>query len=60
MPGFGDPSMWLRDLFMNYLFTTGYQMVPYENLQPILNEFGLKLFQNPTGYDISIEQYIKN
>lgn len=43
-----------------YLFTTGYQMVEYENLQSeifehliaILNEFGLKLFQNPTGYDI--------
>ena len=43
-----------------YLFTTGYQLVQYENLQSeifehliaILNEFGLKLFQNPTGYDI--------
>ncbi|MGE5420788.1 MAG: mechanosensitive ion channel family protein [Chloroflexota bacterium] len=43
-----------------YLFTTGYQMMPYENLQSeifehliaILNEFGLKLFQNPTGYDV--------
>lgn len=43
-----------------YLFSTGYQMVPYENLQSeifehliaILNEFGLKLFQNPTGYDV--------
>lgn len=43
-----------------YLFTTGFQMMPYENLQSeifehliaILNEFGLKLFQNPTGYDV--------
>lgn len=43
-----------------YLFSAGYQMVPYENLQSeifehliaILNEFGLKLFQNPTGYDV--------
>lgn len=43
-----------------YLFTSGFQMIPYENLQSeifehliaILNEFGLKLFQNPTGYDV--------
>lgn len=43
-----------------YLFTTGFQMMPYENLQSeifehliaILNEFDLKLFQNPTGYDV--------
>lgn len=40
-----------------YLFTTGYQMVPYENLQSeifehliaMLNEFGLKVYQNSAG-----------
>jgi hypothetical protein len=40
MPGSGNPSVWLRDLFI------------FEHLSAILNEFGLKLFQNPTGYDI--------
>ncbi|HLN19972.1 MAG TPA: mechanosensitive ion channel domain-containing protein [Bacteroidales bacterium] len=43
-----------------YFFTTGYQMVPYENLQSevfehlvaAMKEFGLKLFQHPTGYDV--------
>lgn len=43
-----------------YLFSRGYQTVPYENLQSeifehmiaVLNEFGLKLFQHPTGYDV--------
>ena len=47
-------------LLQVYLYTTGYQTVPYENLQSeifehliaILNEFGLKVFQNPTGYDV--------
>jgi miniconductance mechanosensitive channel len=43
-----------------YLFTKGYQTVPYENLQSeifehlfaILDEFGLKVFQQPSGYDV--------
>lgn len=43
-----------------YLFTKGYQTIPYENLQAeifehlmaILDEFGLKVFQQPSGYDV--------
>jgi miniconductance mechanosensitive channel len=43
-----------------YLFSSGYQMVPYETIQSeifehlfaILNEFDLKLFQHPTGFDV--------
>ncbi|HEX2969650.1 MAG TPA: mechanosensitive ion channel domain-containing protein [Bacteroidales bacterium] len=43
-----------------YLFSSQCGMIPYENLQSevfehliaILNEFDLKLFQNPTGYDV--------
>lgn len=51
-----------------YLFSTGYQTVPYENLQSeifehliaILNEFGLKLFQHPTGYDVVASNIISS
>ena len=40
-----------------YVFTKDNQIVPYENLQSeifehllaIMNEFGLKVFQQPTG-----------
>lgn len=43
-----------------YLFTKDHRTIPYENTQSeifehllaILNEFGLKVFQQPTGYDI--------
>lgn len=43
-----------------YVFTKNYQFIPYENLQSeifehllaILNEFGLKVFQQPTGEDL--------
>jgi miniconductance mechanosensitive channel len=43
-----------------YLFTKNNQFVPYENLQSeivehllaIMNEFGLKVFQQPTGDDL--------
>ena len=43
-----------------YLFTRNNQFVPYENIQSeifehllaIMNEFGLKVFQQPTGEDI--------
>jgi miniconductance mechanosensitive channel len=43
-----------------YLFTKNNQFVPYENLQSeivehflaILSEFGLKVFQQPTGDDL--------
>jgi miniconductance mechanosensitive channel len=43
-----------------YMFSTGYQMVTYENLQSeilehmlaMLSEFELKVFQHPTGYDV--------
>lgn len=43
-----------------YMFSTGYQMIPYENLQSeifehmlaMLKEFELKVFQHPTGYDV--------
>lgn len=64
MPGIGDSSVWLRDPFgliaSVQLGQVGYQMVQYENLRSeifehliaILNEFSLKLFQNPKGYDI--------
>ena len=41
-------------------FTLNNQMVPYENIQSeifehllaIMNEFGLKVFQHPTGDDL--------
>jgi miniconductance mechanosensitive channel len=43
-----------------YAFTRSYQMTPYENLQSeifehlisIMNQFGLKLFQEPSGDDL--------
>ena len=43
-----------------YLFTRSSQFVPYENLQSeilehllaIMNEFGLKVFQQPSGHDL--------
>jgi miniconductance mechanosensitive channel len=43
-----------------YLFTKNFQLIPYENLQSeifehllaIMNEFGLKVFQHPTGDDL--------
>lgn len=43
-----------------YLFTKNFQFTPYENLQSeifehllaIMNEFGLKVFQQPTGDDL--------
>jgi miniconductance mechanosensitive channel len=43
-----------------YLFTRSNQFVPYENLQAdifehllaIMHEFGLKVFQQPTGHDL--------
>jgi miniconductance mechanosensitive channel len=43
-----------------YLFTKNNQFVPYENIQSeivehllaIMNEFGLKIFQQPTGEDL--------
>ena len=43
-----------------YLFTKDYQFTPYENIQSeifehllaIMNEFGLKVFQQPTGEDL--------
>jgi miniconductance mechanosensitive channel len=43
-----------------YLFTKSFQLTPYENLQSeifehflaIMNEFGLKVFQHPTGDDL--------
>jgi miniconductance mechanosensitive channel len=43
-----------------YAFTNSYQMTPYENLQSeifehliaIMNQFGLKVFQDPTGDDL--------
>lgn len=51
-----------------YFFTTGYQMVPFENLQSeifehliaVLHEFGLSLFQNPTGYDVFASSLVPN
>jgi miniconductance mechanosensitive channel len=43
-----------------YLFTKNYQTIAYENLQSeifehfyaVLDEFGLKAFQQPSGYDV--------
>jgi miniconductance mechanosensitive channel len=43
-----------------YLFTKSYQTIAYENLQSeifehfyaVLDEFGLKAFQQPSGYDV--------
>lgn len=43
-----------------YLFSKGYQTIAYENLQSeifehlyaIMDEFGLKAFQQPSGYDV--------
>jgi miniconductance mechanosensitive channel len=43
-----------------YLFTKNNQFISYENLQSeifehmmaIMNEFGLRAFQNPTGDDL--------
>lgn len=42
------------------MFTSAWQSVPYENLQSeitenfiaVMNEFGLRIFQSPTGYDV--------
>jgi miniconductance mechanosensitive channel len=44
-----------------YFFYNGTSWIPYENMQSevfeylfaILPEFGLKIFQSPTGYDLS-------